>query len=55
MAGQSYLDLGEQFVADEALPVVIDDPIIVPCTATLPQPASILMDPAPFPLLDVSK
>jgi hypothetical protein len=50
-----YFDLGGQFAVDEVPPVVIDDPIIVPCTAALPQPASTLMDPPPSPLFDESK
>jgi hypothetical protein len=47
-----YFDFGGQFAVDDAPPVVIDDPIIVPCTAALPQMASTLFDPPPSPLFD---
>jgi hypothetical protein len=45
-----YFDLGGQFAVDDAPPVVIDDPIIVPCIAALPQLASTLTEPPSSPL-----
>jgi hypothetical protein len=50
-----YFDLGGQFGVDDAPPVVIDDPIMVPCTAALPQLASTLIEPALSSLFDESK
>jgi hypothetical protein len=40
-----YFDFAGQFAVDDAPLVVIDDPIIVPCTAVLPQLASTLIEP----------
>jgi hypothetical protein len=47
MAGRSFYYLGGQFAVDDAPPVVIDDPMKVPCAATLPQLASTLLAPPP--------
>ncbi len=47
MAIRSFYFWGGQFAVDDAPPVVIDDPMKVPCAATLPQLASILAAPPP--------
>jgi hypothetical protein len=41
-----YFDWAGQLAVDDAPPVVIDDPIMVPCTAALLQLASTLFEPS---------
>jgi hypothetical protein len=47
MAGRFFYFSGGQFAVDDAPPVVIADPMKVPCAATLPQLASTLLASPP--------